>query len=96
MSKTRVAPLKPRTIPELELKGACEGVELAKIVVTELDLNLRDVTFHMDAETVLNQGINSKSAKLSVFVGNRIGKIRRETTANQWHHIPGIHNPADL
>ena len=57
-------------------------------------LNLRDVTFHTDAETVL-KSINSKSAKLQVFLGNRIGKIRRETAVNQWHHIPGIHNPAD-
>ena len=64
-------------------------------MVTELDLNLRDITFHTDAEIVL-KWINSKSVKLSVFVGNRIGKIRRETAANQWHHIPGIHNPADL
>ena len=36
VSKTRVAPLKQRTIPELELKGACEEVELAKTVVTEI------------------------------------------------------------
>ena len=64
---------------------------MAKTMMTELDLTLRDVTFHTDAETVL-KWIISKSAKISVFVGNRIGKIRRETAENQWHHILGIHD----
>ena len=46
--KTRVEPLKQRTIPELELKGACEGVDLVKTAVPELSMNMRDVTFHTD------------------------------------------------
>ena len=46
--------------------------------------------------SLLMKWINSKCAKLSVFVSNRIGKIRREIAVNQWHHVPGIHNPADL
>ena len=94
VSKTSVAPLKQRTIPELELKGACVDVDLVKTVVTELSMNMRDVTFHTDSETEL-KWIQSKNGKLSVFVGNRIGKIRREIAVNQWHHIPGIYNPAD-
>ena len=53
VSKTRVAPLKQRTIPELELIGACEGVDLVKTVITEFNMNMRDVTFHTDSETVL-------------------------------------------
>ena len=53
VSKTRVAPLKQQTIPEFELKGACEGVDLVKTVVTELNMNMRDVTLHTDSETVL-------------------------------------------
>ena len=92
VSKTRVASLKQRTIPELELKGACEGVDFMKTVITELNMNIIDVTFH--TETVL-KWIQSKNGKLSVFVGNRIGKIHRETAVNQWHHIPVSHNPAD-
>ena len=91
---TTVAPLTQRTIPELELKGVCKEVDLVKTVLTKLNMKMRDVTFHTDSETVL-KWIQSKNGKLSVFVGNRIGKIRRETVVNQWHHIPGIHNPAD-
>ena len=91
VSKTRVATLKQRTIPELELIGANESVDLVQTVVTEL---MRDVTFNTDSETVL-KWIQSKNGKLSVFVGNRIGKIRLETAVNQWHHIPGIFNPVD-
>ena len=67
---------------------------MVKTLLTKLSMNMRDVTFHPDTETVL-KWIQSKNGKLSVFVGNRIRKIRRETAVNQWHHIPGFHNHAD-
>ena len=71
------------------------GCRSRKTVVSELGLNLSEVTFHTDSETVL-KWINSISAKLSVFVGNRIGKIRRDTALIQWHHIPGKKTFSDV
>ena len=39
MVKTHAAPLKQRTIPQLELKGAHARVGLAKLITTELDVD---------------------------------------------------------
>ena len=94
MAKTHFAPLKQRTIPQLELKGACEGVDLATLIATELHLDKAKTTFHTDSQTVL-QWINSQTCKFDVFTGNRIGKILRETDPTQWRHVAGVYNPAD-
>ena len=39
--------------------------------------------------------LNSKDCKFELFVVNRVGKILNSTEASQWHHVPGISNPAD-
>ena len=64
-----MAPLKQQTIPEFELKGACEGVDLVKNLVTKLNMNMRDVTFHTNSETVL-EWLQSKNGKLNVFLSS--------------------------
>ena len=53
MTKTHVTQLKKRTILELELKGACEGVYLARGIANELPLDYRKVSFHTDSKTVV-------------------------------------------
>ena len=69
MAKTHIAPLKQWTFPQLELKGACEGVDLATLIATELHLNKTKTTYHTDSQTVL-QWINSQTCKFDVFTGN--------------------------
>jgi hypothetical protein len=76
------------------LKGAVEGMKLAINICKELKLNLQDVLFHTDSQTVLSW-LNSKDYKFEVFVANRVGKILNNTEAAQWHHVPGVNNPAD-
>ena len=83
MAKTHVAPVKKHTIPQLELKGAIDGLELAQRITTDLDLNMADVVFHTDSETVL-KWINTKNAdEMDVFVSNRVGQIQRATSVEQ-------------
>ena len=79
-----VAPVKKHTIPQLEFKGAIDGLDLAQRVTTDLDLNMADVVFHTDSETVL-KWINTKNAdKMDVgVVSNRVGKIQRATSVEQ-------------
>ena len=45
MAKTYVAPLKQRTITQLVLKLACDGVDLAMLITTELYLEKKENHF---------------------------------------------------
>ncbi|XP_059350981.1 uncharacterized protein LOC130687583 [Daphnia carinata] len=95
MSKTHVTPVKGLTIPRLELQAAVEGLNIALTICRELEIDLRQVTFDTDSQTVL-RWIHSKTCRFEVFVNNRIGKILRNTARRQWRHVAGVVNPADL
>ena len=40
--------------------------------------------------------VRNQSRNFKAFVANRIGEIQRSTNPDQWRHIPGESNPADL
>ncbi|XP_057366140.1 uncharacterized protein LOC130687002 [Daphnia carinata] len=95
LSKTHVTPVKGLTIPRLELQAAVEGLNTALTICRELEIDLRQVTFHTDSQRVL-RWIHSKTCRFEVFVNNRIGKILRNTGHRQWRHVAGDSNPVDL
>ncbi|GFV02831.1 probable RNA-directed DNA polymerase from transposon X-element [Trichonephila clavipes] len=93
-AKVRVAPLKPLSIPRLELMACCIGSRLANSIVNALNLpNLR-ITFWSDSTTAL-WWIKEKGS-WSVFVENRVKEIRQLTRGHLWKHVPGNLNIADL
>ncbi|GFV82586.1 DUF5641 domain-containing protein [Trichonephila clavipes] len=93
-AKARVAPLKPLSIPRLELMACCIGYRLANSIVNALNLpNLR-ITFWSDSTTAL-WWIKEKGS-WSVFVENRVKEIRQLTRGHLWKHVPGNLNIADL
>ncbi|GFW45955.1 integrase_H2C2 domain-containing protein [Trichonephila clavipes] len=93
-SQGRVAPLKPLSIPRLELMACCIGSRLANSIVNALNLpNLR-ITFPSDSTTAL-WWIKEKGS-WSVFVENRVKEIRQLTRGHLWKHVPGNLNIADL
>ncbi|GFX08510.1 integrase catalytic domain-containing protein [Trichonephila clavipes] len=93
-AKARVAPLKPLSIPRLELMACCIGSRLANSIVNALNLpNLR-ITFWCDSTTAL-WWIKEKGS-WSVFVENRVKEIRQLTRGHLWKHVPGNLNIADL
>ncbi|GBL83786.1 hypothetical protein AVEN_132675-1 [Araneus ventricosus] len=81
------------TIPRLELLGAALGARLAETV----DSILRTASktyFWCDSMVVLRW--IKKKKPWNTFVGNRVKEIRDLTNIDDWRHVPGEVNPADL
>ncbi len=92
MSKARLAPIKPVSMPRLEL--------LAAVVATELDQHIKchlaipiERTFFWTDSTIVLQYINNKHCHFKTFVANRISKIHERSEPCQWKHIgPHLRN----
>ena len=95
MAKSRVAPIKPLTLPRLELQGAVLAIRLKETVVKEMDWKFDTVYFWTDSMINL-QYINNSHQRFKVFVGNRVGEIYESSESSQWRFVPGKLNPADL
>ena len=93
--KGRVAPLKGLSIPRLELQAAVVAARVDSMLREQLKLHLGPSTFWVDSEIVLRY-IQNESRRFQVFVANRVGEIRGLTEPQQWRHIPGDINPADI
>lgn len=53
LGKAKLAPPNEPTIPRLELCAAVLAVEMAELIVQEIDLPLDSVTFYCDSKVVL-------------------------------------------
>ncbi|XP_064542272.1 uncharacterized protein LOC135431215 [Drosophila montana] len=93
-SKTRVAPLKPVSIPRMELMAAVLGLRLAKCIQNETSVRIHRRTFWTDSKDVL-YWIQSDSRKFQQFVALRIGEILEESDVGSWRWVPSAQNVAD-
>ncbi|GFT76162.1 integrase catalytic domain-containing protein [Trichonephila clavipes] len=93
-AKTRVAPLKTMTIPQLELMACCIGARLVHSVYAALDVPDLKIIAWSDSMVALwwlkNHG------DWSVFVANRVNEINSLVPSQFWRHVPSQLNPADL
>ena len=95
-SKTRVSPLKPQTIPRLELMS---GKILATLVNTvknalEAEVEISRTCLWLDSKTALWWIANNGEWKQ--FVRHRVNEILKVTKKDEWAHCPGEENPADI
>ena len=74
--------------------GAVLSTWLAKNILKVLP-NVVGKTYWTDSTNVLHW-IRSESRTFKQFVANRVGEIHRATDPDQWCHMPGELNPADL
>ena len=93
--RSRVTPIKPVTIPRLELQAAVLFVRSTQQILKELRLGDVDIHFWTDFTIVLHYISNTKS-RFQTFVANRIAYIKNNTSPNQWRHIRSTLNPADI
>ena len=92
-SKCRVSPVKTMTIPRLELMGAVLSSRLAQSIQKVITVNR--TIFWTDSENVW-YWVRNQSREFKPFVANRVGEIQKTTSPEQWRHVPGTINPADL
>jgi len=88
-----VSPIKPLTIPRLELLAATIGARLAVSVKKEIDQESTSLFFWSDPSAVIFW--MKKEDTCSFFVWNRIEEIRSVTPREAWCHKPGGMNPGD-
>lgn len=94
-SKSYVAPLKPMSIPRLELQAAVVGARLADTIVKEAKIKFARKTFWSDSRTVLCW-IRSDPKMHQMFVANRLGELDELTEVGSWRWVSGDENPADV
>ncbi|XP_062557296.1 uncharacterized protein LOC134222169 [Armigeres subalbatus] len=94
-SKSRVAPLKPMTIPRLELCGAKLLAELMQKVIAATKMSFDNVKLWCDSQIVLCW-LKKSPLALNPFVANRVAAILEITQSYQWGYIRSEDNPADV
>ncbi|CAL8131492.1 unnamed protein product [Orchesella dallaii] len=93
-AKSRVTPVKVLGIPRLELLGCLVGARLAAAVKKAMKLDGVQEFYWTDSSTALTWIHRDDS--WATFVGNRVAEINRLTKGEDWRHVPGTSNPADL
>jgi hypothetical protein len=94
MAKSRVSPIKPTTIPRLELIAATVTVKQHRQINQELELEVDSVRFWTDSMCVL-QYLNNESNRFKTFVANRFALIYDLSSPSSWRYVDSKPNPAD-
>ena len=94
MVKSRVASLKPVTIPRLKLTGAVCSVQISEQIHCELKYRIDKDLFWTDSKVVPGY-ISNESRHFHMFVSNRVQEIQDSTHRNQWRYVDTKQNPAD-
>ena len=94
VGKLKTMPVKPISIPRLELRAATLSAKIDQVCRDELTCKIDRVVFWTDSQTTL-QYIKNESMRFHTYVANRIAEIRESTSSDQWRHCPDKLNPAD-
>lgn len=93
-AKSKVAPLRPLSVPRLELQAAAIGARLMKTICCH-NIKLQRRVMWTDSKTVLHWLIGDPR-KYKQFVMFRIAEILKYTEASDWRWVPSALNVADF
>ena len=94
MAKSRVTPLKPVTVPRLELTAAVVSMQVSSFLQKELRYEDINEFFWTDSKVVLGY-ISNESRHFHTFVANQVQEIRDHASPDQWRYVDTKENPAD-
>jgi len=92
--KSKLAPQPDITVPRLELCAAVLAVEIAELIVEEMDMTFDHIWYYTDSKVVLGY-ICNQTRRFYVYVNNRIQRIHKSSLPAQWRYVPTELNPAD-
>ncbi|XP_030844157.1 uncharacterized protein LOC100890944 [Strongylocentrotus purpuratus] len=95
MGKARVVPLKPITVPRLELTAAVVSVRVSAFLQREFVPSDTEEFYWTDSNVVMGY-VSNDSKRFHVFVANRVHQIRQHSSPSQWRHVGTQDNPADI
>ena len=94
IGKSRLSPLKPVTIPRLELSAAVLSTRLDRMILEEIEVAVDESVYWTDSTCVLRY-IENEERRFQTFVANRVAAIREQSLPSQWRYVETKLNPAD-
>ena len=104
-AKSRVAPIKPRTLPVLELLGVHHALKsLPTVIASFPKVKFQDVTVAVDSQVVLQWLLADSITTKSVFTRNKVKDIQLfkqlllqdHKLSIQFKYVSSAENPCDL
>uniref|UniRef100_A0AAG5DPQ0 Integrase catalytic domain-containing protein n=1 Tax=Anopheles atroparvus TaxID=41427 RepID=A0AAG5DPQ0_ANOAO len=92
--KAKVAPLKPVTIPKMELQACIMGARMMKFAIEYHPIPIVRRTLWTDSSVALSW-IRADPRNYRPYVAHRVAEIQDITTVEEWRWVPTLMNPAD-